>query len=295
MEDNKVSEKNILKKGQKLKEWELLIVDAAPPVDSLDSLAIGDINGDGKPEIVTGGHGGALLYYTADTYERHIIGEGTFNVGLALEDIDGDGIPEIFASRFDQDAKVHTITYFKYDKGNREKPWAMYYVDSACAGDAHDILFADIDGDGENELIAVAAYTATPGIYAYKKGDDLTKPWFKHQIMDGIFTESLCAADLNNDGKPEIVSGPDIYMCPEKGPFSGHWERRVVAPGLREMCRAAVVDITGNGKPDIILVESEYGDGKLAWFENRLDEDPENPWREHVIAEGLVFAHSLYV
>ena len=43
----------------------------------------------------------------------------------------------------------------------------------------------------------------------------------------------------------------------------------------------------------MILVESEYPDGRAAWFENRLLEDPGNPWVEHPLECPLNFCHSL--
>ncbi|HUT56514.1 MAG TPA: VCBS repeat-containing protein, partial [Phycisphaerae bacterium] len=49
------------------------------------------------------------------------------------------------------------------------------------------------------------------------------------------------------------------------------------------------------GRPDIALVDSEYFEGQLSWFENRLLEDPANPWIEHRLERGLVYAHSMHV
>ncbi|GAG49983.1 unnamed protein product, partial [marine sediment metagenome] len=85
------------------------------------------------------------------------------------------------------------------------------------------------------------------------------------------------------------------YHAPAAGPFSGHWERKVFAPSFRGMCRTGALDITGSGRPDIIIAESEFVDGHLSWFENRLREDAGNPWVEHPMERGLVFAHSLHV
>jgi hypothetical protein len=88
----------------------------------------------------------------------------------------------------------------------------------------------------------------------------------------------LGVADIDGDGKVEIVHGPDWYNPPPEGPLSGLWQRKVFAPGFREMCRTALVDITGNGLADVVLAESKYLSGRVAWFENRLVEDPGSPW-----------------
>jgi hypothetical protein len=109
----------------------------------------------------------------------------------------------------------------------------------------------------------------------------------------GVFSEGLQAADIDNDGRVEIVHGPDWYNPPQEGPYSGPWERHVYAASFREMSRTALVDITGNGVDDVVIAESEYVDGKLSWFENRLVQDPQNPWTEHEMEDELNFAHSL--
>src|SRR5260370_24159078 len=63
--------------------WELTIPDAlAPDSQQLGPLATGDIDGDGRIEVVVGGEG-ALVWYRPETRER----------GVA--DLDGDGIAQI--------------------------------------------------------------------------------------------------------------------------------------------------------------------------------------------------------
>lgn len=276
-------------------KWELTLLDPLVPVTSLNALNAGDVDGDGEIEIITAGRTG-LFWYRPATHEKGKIAEGHFLVALTLEDIDGDGILEVVVTENQTEdyGRNWQLVWYK-PSGSLNSTWERYVVDPFCNGGAHDIIFADIDSDGEKELIALASYCEIPGIFAYKCFGDIREYWTKHTVMSGIFAEGLAAGDLDNDGRVEIVCGPDIYICPKKGAFSGIWERRIFAPSFREMCRTALIDITGNGRADIIITDSEYEDGRLSWFENRMVEDRENQWIEHVIEQGVVFSHSLSV
>jgi hypothetical protein len=269
--------------------WHYRILDADPGVQGMGSLTVGDVDGDGHPEMIVGSNG-ALLWYRPATSEQGLIVEGVFQVGLVLEDVDGDGRPEIVTSTGGDGAGIAWLD----SEGGIEGPWTRHVIDGQCTGSAHDILFADIDNDGECELVALAAYTPTPGVFLYKRGEDVTAPWSKHAVQQGYFAEGTSVADLDGDGQLEIISGPAWYHAPPDGPFSGPWERSEFALPFREMCRTAPLDVTGSGRPDVVVAESEYRDGRLSWYENRLLEDPEHPWVEHLLEEGLVFAHSMH-
>jgi hypothetical protein len=271
--------------------WELTILDALPDhAQDLGSLAVGDIDADGNTELLTGGNG-ALLWYRPATLEKGTIATGNFGVGLAMMDVDGDGRLEAVVA--EESAEVQwqwLVTYYKPGK-QLSDPWQRFVIDAACEGQAHDLVPADVDADGETELIANAAYCANPGLIIYKRSP-LDGRWHKHVADTGFFAEGVSVGDLDGDGRLEIVHGPYVYSQPADGPYSGHWHRTDFAVSFRQMCRTALLDITGNGTPDIVIAESEYLEGRLSWFENRLAAG--KGWVEHEIERGLVYLHSLH-
>ena len=268
--------------------WELLILDGEPPSVDLGSAAAGDIDGDGQVEIVVGGAAG-LWWYRPATMERGQIATGSYCVGLALEDIDGDGLPEIFSSARADGAGM--IRAFKRpDRAGQ--PWRAFDVDPALPAPPHDMTFVDIDADGQRELLSNCT-GKNAALFLYKPPKDLCQPWKRFTIWDGTFQEGLAVADLDGDGRLEIIHGPDVFFCPAGGPYAGPWTRRTYAPGFREMVRVSAADITGTGRPDIIVAESEYLDGRMSWFENRLVESPDRPWIEHPLEGPVYYAHSL--
>jgi hypothetical protein len=106
-----------------------MILDAAPPVKDMGCLAAGDLDNDGHVEIVAGGEG-ALLWYRPDTFEKGVIAEGHFAVGLVLEDVDGDGIKEVITSRLDPEKSIWTILWCK-PQMDLHQPWTLHPIDPA--------------------------------------------------------------------------------------------------------------------------------------------------------------------
>ena len=275
--------------------WELVILDAAPAhATETNGAAAGDIEGDGKTELITASNG-ALLWYRPSTGERGIVSFGYYNVGVALGDIDGDGRKEVIAGkkRAAENNRTENWDLYWYKPGaNLSDPWSEHLIDNETTGSPHDLIFGDLDGDGEQELVANAMYSDTPGLFAYKIPRDPKMPWKKQQVQAGLSAEGTATGDLDGDGKDEIVSGPYWFSAPKAGAFSGPlWTTHSVAPGFREFCRAAVIDVNGDGHLDVVLVEDEYPDGRLAWFENRLAAG--QSFVEHPIDADLNFAHTL--
>ncbi len=274
-----------------------MLLDPAPPgMGETDSTAVGDIDGDGKVEIVNGG-AGALLWYRPTTFEKGLVSRGHFHVGLALMDVDGDGINEIIAGREIEKNGAGTgqwaLYWFKPGK-DLDHPGIEHAIDPHTAGGPHDVIVADLDGDGKLEVVANAMYCSTPGLYAYKPGAEVTAPWRKKMIQTGLPVEGTAAGDLEGNGHINLLSGPYWFSPPAAGAFSEEpWRQYKFAPHFRDMCRVALIDVNGDGRLDIVAVEDEYRDGHLSWFENRPGLGGEPAWLEHPIESQLIFPHSL--
>ena len=277
--------------------WELVILDAVPPhISETGGMAAADVDGDGKTEVVIIGVG-AIVWYRPSTAEKGIVSLGRYGVGVALEDIDGDGRKEIITGRTIPDSsggpEKWILCWYK-SGANLNDPWTEYILDSETAGHAHDMIFGDLDGDGKRELVANARYCDRPGLFAYKIPADPKRPWKKQMVQTGLTAEGTSVGDLDGDGREEIVSGPYWFSAPKAGAFSGQpWKTHSLAPGFRELCRTAIIDVNGDGHQDVVIVEDEYPDGRLAWFENRIKAVPEHPWIEHPLDAPLNFSHSL--
>jgi hypothetical protein len=90
--------------------WDYLILDPDPPVSDLGSQSIGDIDGDGSFEIISGGSTG-LLWHRPATFERGVISTGVHQVGSALADLDRDGLLEVVVAERDLSDNAWMLTW----------------------------------------------------------------------------------------------------------------------------------------------------------------------------------------
>ena len=105
--------------------------------------------------------------------------------------------------------------------------------------------------------------------------------------------EAAGVADINGDGKRDIISGDTWYEAPKWTPHVfreiGVWGRGPDSSGYRASFAELPVDVNGDGKMDI--VSSDYASGELFWHEN----NGSTSWPRHLIAkpgsaETTVFA-----
>jgi hypothetical protein len=193
-----------------------------PFVNAITYPAIGDIDGDGLPEVVTGRtmieqQAGKLLVVENDGTEK-FVGPDTYNVGtaaVALADLDADGDVEI----------VHHAAVFDH-LGN--KVWSVNdepaYLNTA----------ADLDGDGKLEVIlGPTAYHHDGSLY-YSAAVGFGPP----QV-----------ADLDGDLLPEVlIAGLGGLTVLE---HDGTIKVQNQAVGLASYRPAAIHDFDGDMQPEI--------------------------------------------
>jgi hypothetical protein len=93
-----------------------------------------------------------------------------------------------------------------------EKLWDRHVIDEQLKW-GHAVWCADLDGDGDDEVIVGVQHDAADkpgmrrGVRLYKATDGKGAKWVRHVLDDGgVAVEDLAAADLTGSGRLDIVA-----------------------------------------------------------------------------------------
>ena len=264
----------------------VLLQDAAHPGHYLSAVnyatgpdpvfvAIGDLNGDGKPDLAVADSTGisVLLQDSAGRFlPRTTIATGGPCSSVAILDLDGDGTPDLLATNA---ASVLVLLQNPGDGGSFQAP-----VRYAAGQQPLYAVAGDLNGDGRPDI--AVANIGTPS--------DLTQASVSVLLQDpmrpGAFlaavnyatqadSSAVAIADLDADGWPDLAvanSGTLAGVCPpdcnsvntgvsvllQDGTTAGHFGAAVNYPatGNDFVTGVAVADINGDGRPDLVVLQA---------------------------------------
>lgn len=213
------------------------------------------------------------------TYQRHRDGDGQplfASPGLTavtVQDYDRNGLRDLAAAAWSVDALVLM-------PGHREEIFAAPRLLPAPGG-PRDLQAADMDGDGNLDLVVVYYVTAEFSVW---RGDG--KGGFTEGCRvptRGILPTAIRVADFNADGLPDVAvshchatDNIVVFLGNQAQPFSLSLDitlgkdRKILEKEIRD---TVVADFNGDGKPDIAA--ACFTSKEIALLHNRTT-SPEN-------------------
>ena len=267
--------------GGKL-EFRHHFVDTDLPGSEWGQTALADIDGDGDKDFITGQSGRDIRWYelTADkTWKVHIIGKDSpSEVGGAVLDVDRDGKLDFVAGG----------AWYRQPKDPRAGPWERVVFDGNLRG-VHDVVAADLDGDGRSEAITMS--DSNDLRYYRIPKDDPARPWEMEKVFAAVHA-GISAGDVDGDRDIDIVRSQIWLENLEGGKkwkehaFCGiPWADRKDVSFCYLATRSQVADLNKDGRMEIVLTEAEFSGARVAWFE--APKDPkEVPWKPHVLPQS---------
>ena len=241
-------------------------------------LATGDLNHDGKPDLV---------YVDGAQYGQHALhillgdGNGKFThqqdislpdgacCVITLVDVTGDGIPDVVMQGGQQTAVVIAVMVGNGD-GTFQSPVVTTFQPSnstAYAKIIGAIGVGDLNGDGNMDLVLPDA--GGNGVLYLMLGDGTGKFTLSSTILS-YTGNSVYLADLNGDGKLDIVAtnllGATFLVYLGNG--DGTFQTPVPYTGQPGTSAFILTDVNGDGYPDML---TQFYPNGIGYFKGNGD------------------------
>jgi len=242
-------------------------VDSIPTDERIAALAVADLNGDGRPDLVFYGDAKDLeVIYNlgtngwSDPKRWHIEDGHMDGNGLVIGDLNGDGLPDIVL------LGDNGSLYFLPQQPDHTfgEPQKIPY-----SGTPKAVQITDVNGDGRNDLLLVDWDSLTPFRFRLQNTAGQLGPeiYFKTQPI-----RSYCADTLEGNSNLFVVTiaqnsdRAEVSEFTRKPaePLSGAFRRgqfQILPLNKTDAAQRGVLwaDVNGDGRPDLLVAEPDSG------------------------------------
>jgi hypothetical protein len=234
-----------------------------------NSVAIADVNGDAKPDLV-------VANWCSESYLSKQLavllgnGDGTFQpavaygsggripVSVAVADMNGDGKPDLLVANFwasFQNLNGTVGVLLGNGDGTFQSPVAYASGGTGGPNSGGSVAVADVNLDGKPDVLVANEGNATVGVLL-GRGDGTFQPVVAYS-SGGSGANSVAVADVTGDGKPDLVVATSLSTTVGVllGNGDGTFQSSITygAGGFNRASSVAVADINADRKPDLLV------------------------------------------
>lgn len=182
---------------------------------------------------------------------------------VAVADLDGDGDQDLVSAGFVDDELV----WYENDGGD-PGTWSGTVVSTTANGPSS-IVAADLDGDGDNDLITSSSVDDT--IAWYENDNGAGSSWTATDVATTADNATdVAAGDLDGDGDIDLASASitdnTIAWYENTAGDASAWTPTDITALAMGATSVAIGDIDGDG--DMDLATASQNDDRIAWLEN---------------------------
>jgi hypothetical protein len=251
-------------------------VDPAGPVGAWGK-AVGDLDGDGRDDLVVSGHDAAdpgVYWYQNPGWAKQTVSR-TARIATDLEvvDLDKDSRRDIVATG------VNSLIWFE----NKGGTWAARTIASGRV--LHDIEVKDLDGDRKLDIVGRNQGASGDLLHLWRQESPTSWSYGTIRLPEG--GEGLLATDLDRDGKVDIAIGKYWFRNTSVA-GSLRFTRYTYNAAASKDAYIAAGTIDGDGYVDLVVSPAEPAGTRyrVSWFKA-----PAKPttgiWAEHVIENDV--------
>jgi hypothetical protein len=244
------------------------------------SVAVADVNGDGKPDLVVANCGiiglntcsngnspdgvvGVLLGNGDGSFQPVVAYDsgGVSSRSVAIADVNNDGKPDLLVGNECASGSINCLNgTMGVLLGNGDGTFQKVTTYDTRY-DAYSLAIADVNGDGQSDVLVTSAGNSKVGVLL-GNGDGTFQPVVVYD-PGGRSARSVAVADVNGDGKPDLLVANVCTIdstCPNSvvgvllGNGDGTFQPAVTYDtGGFGASSIEVADVNGDGKPDVLV------------------------------------------